>query len=468
MSKKLPFEDAFKKKMSELPTGNEDASWQKMKELLEKKDKRKPFAWINIYTVCSCIIIIAGLGIWMILFNSSNKQKNISKTENTLVSKKKMIDNKQTKSNEASKIKTEELNKTSTQKNNVDAISKQKSITISELNSTHSKHISVNGNKNVKSLHKQLSAQENSKDLTSTSKQNLINKYAISTDLDSLQNVNDNNQSIDKNNFATEKATSSSPSIEKNDSAKNATAVNNLKQPLNVDTTSIKKHTPISIKKKQFFIEAGLQLKQQIPLGGQKITAYNYSGDKGMLKDYIPSVFIKFEKDRQWFLQAEFGYATPNLVKQFSYSRQTKADYALSTVTITNTNLQKTYYNEMPLSFNYYVKPHWSIGTGVSYNWFRGAVTKQETTTNDIKNDTYTATQRIIPFKNFTDSFLYKNQLGLLFQTGYSLKRWSFILRYEKGIQPYIKYTLPDGTIESKKNSSIELDINYRLIKKPF
>ena len=463
MSKKLPFEDAFKKKMNDLPTGNEDAAWQKMKELLERKDRRKPFAWLNIYTICSCIIIIAGLCIWMILFSSH--QNNISKTENILVNKKNTSDSK--KLNESFALKSDKTN-LSTQKNNTDTISKQ--TTIVELNLKNNKHISVNENNELKNFYKPSSAQTNLKDYRATSTQNLVNKNdnAISTnDIDSLQNLNNNNQNINNNNLVKEKIEPSSSSIEKNDSVKNETIANNLKQPSSFDTAAIKKQIPISFKRKQFFLEAGIQLKQQIPLTGQKLTAYNYSGDKGLFKDYIPSVFIKFEKDRQWFLQGEFGYATPNLVKQFSYSKQSKADYSLSTVTVTTTSLQKTYYDEVPLSFNYYVQPHWSIGTGFIYGWFHGAVAEQEITTNDIKAGSLITTKIIMPFKNFTDSFLYKNQASLLLQTGYSLKRWSFILRYEKGIQPYIKYTLPNGIIESRRNSSIELNIGYRFIKKP-
>jgi hypothetical protein len=48
-------------------------------------------------------------------------------------------------------------------------------------------------------------------------------------------------------------------------------------------------------------------------------------------------------------------------------------------------------------------------------------------------------------------------------QTDYQWKRFSWGLRYLKDIQPYIKYTKPNGDINTKKNQALELVIRYRL-----
>jgi hypothetical protein len=477
MSNKLPFEDAFKNKMNDLPPGNEDASWQKMKQLLEEQEKRKPFAWLNIYTVCTGIIILAAFGIWMMLSGNIH-QKNIAKTENSSSRKNNMITIKKPEPNKTtSALKPGETNETSIQINKADTFSKQKNTSVTELNAIRGKHVSLHKNTKLENFNKLSSAQanqRNNKNFTENLSQVPVNEkgnlnIVPTTNSDSLQYINNTNQIISTNSSVKGKTEPSFPATEKNDSLKIQThAASDLKQPSNVDTISIKKQLSIPLKQKHFFVEAGIQLKQQIPLGGQKIIAYNYNGDKALFTDYIPAVFIKFEKDKQWFFQGEFSYATPQLIKQFSYSRQTKVDYSLSTVTVTTANLQKTYYHKMPLSFNYYLQPHWSIGTGIEFSWFRGAVAEQEITTNDLKANISTTTNTLIPFKNFTDSFLYKNQASLLIQTSYSLKRWSFILRFKKGFQPYIKYTLPNGFTESKTISSLELNIGYRLIRKPF
>ncbi len=466
MSSKLPFEDAFKNKMNDLPTGNEDASWQKMKALLEEKDKRKPFAWINIYSVCTCIMIVAGFCIWMIL--SDNKKDIAVATTNKEKKTKQLL-------TPAQSGKTSEM---LIHENSIDTVLKQMNMPVIKANSNVIS--SLNRNRNFKISNDQHSVQKNqtknNKDFITDKERVSVNKIdSINTisknnfsqlTLDSLQNSNANiRNEIDKN--YTDKIMP--VVIAKSDSAKaQINITNSLKNNATNDTNTTKKQIKIVLKtKKQYFVEAGIQLKQQIPLPGQKIISYNYNGNKNLFSDYAPSASVKFEKDKQWFLQGEFNYASPHLVKQFSYSRQTKADYSLSTVTTTNLYLQKTYYDEIPVSFNYYVQPRWLIGAGVTFSWFRGAVAKLETATNDIKAGTYTNAAQMIPFKMFTDSFVYKNQTSLLFQTGYTLKRWSFTLRYERNLQPFIRYTLPDGIIDNKKNTSLELLVGYDFIKTP-
>lgn len=466
---RLSFEDAFKNKMNDLPAGDENASWQKMKELLDEKEKRKPIAWLNIYAICGSIAVIATFCFW-IISSDYKKQKENSITVKNNNSKNTLKNSEENANQLPVEEQKSRLNNIITQNSKTGIVSRQNNIPIKnirsiKINSLHHNFTSTgfyndysvkrnenNKVRNDESILKQQAA--NSKDSINTS-----NRTADQTTFNKLQVSDSNNNSV---------SSTLNPLAEKNDSTRTPSASNNLKQSYNADSNTAKKQTQIIFKpRKQFFLEAGVQVKQQIPVAGQQLIAYNYNDNKNLAGDYLPSVFLKFEKDKQWFFQGEFNYATPHLIKAFSYSRQTRPDYNLSTVTITTNNLQKTYYTELPLTFNYYVQPHWFIGAGTSFNWFHGAVAEQEIITNDAKAGTINTVKQKIPFKNFNDSFLYNNQASLLLQTGYSLNRWSFILRYQKGIQPYIKYTLPDGTIESKKDNLLELRIGYGLIKKP-
>lgn len=47
MNKKLPYEEAFNRQMNDLPSPHEDESWQKMKMLLDKNDKRVSRAFLK-------------------------------------------------------------------------------------------------------------------------------------------------------------------------------------------------------------------------------------------------------------------------------------------------------------------------------------------------------------------------------------------------------------------------------------
>ena len=215
--------------------------------------------------------------------------------------------------------------------------------------------------------------------------------------------------------------------------------------------------------KKTYVFSAGLGLQQQIPFAGQSSVPYNYYGRKSSLSDYIPSIYARFEKKDKWFIMGEFRFGAPQSLKEFSFSRQTKFDTTSNLLTTTTMKLKKTYYHQLPLSFNYYVKPGWSVGAGAIYSRFYGAVTEREINNLDVQTQTATVTKQIARVQHFTDSFLYKTQLHFLLQTDVQWKRFNVGLRYTKDLQPYIRYTQPDGRINEEKNASFQLILRYRL-----
>ncbi len=484
MSDKLPFEDAFERKINNLPARNEGASWQKMKDLLEEKDKRRPFAWINIYTVCSCLIIAALFGIWLMFLHENNeKKKAVATSQNskggTLLIIKERKDKltqrsyQHIKSNHTLSAHNAKPDQISNYTNTILKIDKSSLKADALPGKTHPDNLSgynviIAENKFNQNKKHIIKLRKNTNSKTKADKIISINNSQNKSS-DSLL-INQSQSNVNQPSLS-DKQTSTHTLQQSNDSkidTSAATAVSSKKNLLHTDTTATVRQAKISFKKqRKYFIDAGVQLNQSLPLNGQKIVAYNYQGNKNLLYDYIPSAYIKFEKDKHWFVQTEFIYVAPQLIKPFSYSRKTKADFVMSTVTTTSDHLQKSYYTQLPLSFNFYIKPHLFVGIGAKYNWFRGAVTQHETVINDIKADSQNTIKHIVPIKAFNDSFLYKSQSALLLQTGYSWKKWSFSLRYTKALQPFITYTLPDGTISNKRNSSFLLLVGYSLYKRP-
>src|SRR4030095_9692004 len=213
----------------------------------------------------------------------------------------------------------------------------------------------------------------------------------------------------------------------------------------------------------KLFVTAGLGLQQQIPIAGQAVVPYNYYGTESSLPDYLPHIFVQLQKEKRWFAEADFRFGVAQAVQEFSYSQQTTYDTASINLTVTTMRLKKTYYHELSSSFNYFLLPNLSVGAGGMYSRFHGAVTEHETNTSNILTQATNSVKQIIPVKHFTDSFLYKNQLRLLMQVGYQWRKFSFSLRYTKDIQPYIKYTRPDGTINDEKNQSLQFLLRYKL-----
>jgi hypothetical protein len=217
----------------------------------------------------------------------------------------------------------------------------------------------------------------------------------------------------------------------------------------------------IEAEKNRLVVSAGIGLQQQIPLGGQKAVPYDYYGRTGSLSDYIPSVYLRVEQEEKWFVQGEFRYGAPQTLADFQYSRQTKVD--AQNMTVTTFRLKKTYYHQLPLSFNYYVLPNFSIGIGGIYSRFHGAVSEKEVKKTDLQTQVETMSKEIVNLQHFNDSFLYKTQVHALFQTEYHWNRFDFGLRYTKDIQPFIKYTQPDGHIDVKKNQTFQFLVRFRV-----
>lgn len=229
----------------------------------------------------------------------------------------------------------------------------------------------------------------------------------------------------------------------------------------NLDSSKVQEKKKIVKSKPAFLISAGIGMQQQVPFADQKTVTQNYYGRTSALSDYIPSVYFRIEKEKKWFVQGEFRYGAPQSLKEFSYNRQTKLDSSF--ITTTSLTLKKTYYHQIPFSFNYYVLPNWSVGLGGIYSRFHGAISETEIRRLNIQTQSETVSKKLVNIKHFTDSFLYKTQMHVLLQTEYHWKRFAFGIRYTCDVQPFIKYKKPDGNINTEKNQTIQLMARFRI-----
>ncbi len=252
-----------------------------------------------------------------------------------------------------------------------------------------------------------------------------------------------------------------SPVTTKSDTLKKTDTVKKSVNPPTAD--SVKRATERLQKKKKgsYYVSAGIGLQQQIPIAGQNTTSYNYYGRKGSLADYIPSVYVRLHRDEKWFVQGEFRYGAPQSVKEFAYSQQTISDSSQFTSTTTTLRLKKTFYHQLPISFNYYVLPHLSLGTGLLYSRFHGAVTEQEIEQRSAQRDTIL--KEVIHISSSTDSFFTRSQVQILFQTEFTWRRLSLAVRYTRGLQPYIRYPDAAGVMQEQTNQAFDAALRFRI-----
>jgi hypothetical protein len=226
---------------------------------------------------------------------------------------------------------------------------------------------------------------------------------------------------------------------------------------------NLKGQTQINQTRKRLSVIAGLGMQQQIPIAGQSIVPYSYNGTKGSIPDYLPHLYVQLQKESKWFVEGDFRIGAAQAVNEFPYNQKTTYDTSSMNITVVTMRLKKTYYHELSSSFNYFLFPNLSFGAGGIYSRFDGAVTEQETETSNVLTLATKSVKQIIPVKHFTDSFLYRNQLRVLMQVGYQWKKFSFSLRYARDIQPYIKYTRPDGIVTEEKNQSLQFLLRFKL-----
>jgi hypothetical protein len=230
-----------------------------------------------------------------------------------------------------------------------------------------------------------------------------------------------------------------------------------------VDST-VKKPDPAKPKKPVYYFAAGVAVQQQIPFAGQKAVPYNYYGRKGSIADYLPSVYARYYKEGKWFIQSEFRYGAPQSVRELSYSIEARQDTFGSVQTIRSQRLKKTFYHQVPVSFNYYVLPNLSLGGGLMYSKFYGAVTEDEVKERNLQtNSEQIISKQVVRISNATDSFFTKTQMHLLVETQYSWKRLSLGLRYTFGLNPYIRYTDTAGELKEEKARTLQAFLRFQV-----
>ncbi len=463
MSEKLSYEEMMRRKLEEISMPDENASWEKMNALLDDDDKHRriipPIYLRSCLAVSFVLLLTAALGWYFFMFDKKEEKKNDRVAT---------INNQQPIKNGRG-----------------GEVQNNPAVPLSKIAQPSESANIVPGAENESTANKiTLQLNQTRNDRTA----NALTIKAGKTKAEiPLKDKNRNNRIVANNVSDNLSATSRSrkKTAEQTKAAiaktiKTWGAANNTqlifqnpehtfihraphKIAAATDSVGIEVKKPGSKKGKSFSLSAGIGLQQGIPLGSQSVVPYNYYGRTGSLYDYIPSLYLRLHKKEKWFVQAEFRFGAPQSLKEFAFSRQTKFDVFTNNITTTSLRLKKTYYHQLPLSFNYNLNKNLSVGAGAMYSYFYGAVTEQETVNKNVQTGVETFSTTFVPVKGFTDSFLYKTQVHFLLQTNYQWKRFSLGLRYTNDLQPYIKYTLPDGSLRTEKNHSLQMILRYRL-----
>ncbi len=489
MNERLPYENFLNEQLNELSLPDENMAWEDMRRRLEKEEDDQPaIAWWRrgCLPFALGLFVLLGIGLWLWPDQWIRKQKQ--ETPAALSSTKQKFNDLKKDSLAILNLDSNQIIKRNKQKMNV-RLSDSDTFkynatknTEEELNSS-AEAADFNTNSKVKTNLKakkvNLSVSLNKEQLSKRNKEeNTNNKLGSKNEKDFIDVSNSTNKTSDPEDRV--------DIIENKDSLLNQSGTTNIKIVPFISTKHDSLHTmknPVSnkniIKEKEITLEktdsinikklsfsAGLGIQQLLPIDGQKYNPYNAQGRKNSLADYIPSLYFRASKKDKWFLQFEFRYCAPQLNKELIYQQIIIPDSVANprfTTTISKV-LKKTYYHQLPVTFNYNVFKNWSLGTGIQWNSFKTAIAEQQRSIYDnlTQQDSLNFKQ-IVKVKNDTANNFKKSYLQGIIETEYKWKRFSLGARYNFGLQPYLQFTLPGGKQQREKNSSLQIFLRYEL-----
>lgn len=477
MSDRLPYEEQLAKQWNDLPLPDENMAWEDMKRRLEEDDDDGIIpVWLRGCGLWGLLLVVLfGLGWWLIRqHKTENKKeqpvvkqeagvkKNKEENGNTIP----LIIDKTEEKIKDTKVPVEKINERDILPVNKQ-IEKDRIVAKKEYEILKENKKTTNKKKKKTELTYPLQ-QRSDKSLKVKKEKQIVDKNDTGVIPESkLQDDENNKERIVKRNNPDAVVKNSADSISLKEAIRNT--INNIvKAPAKTGGLVSKDNIPKkdSAKQKSILFSAGIALHQLVPVDGQKLNPYNSQGRKGSIGDYIPSVYFRVHKEKKWFLQSEFRYGAPQYTREIVYQQKIVRDTFNTTATTTSARLKKTFYHQLPVSFNYFVLPDLSIGGGFVWNSFNSAVSEQDVVRRFISTGVDSVLSKGVILNNMkADSNFARSYFQALVEAQYQWKRFSFGARYSFGLQPYLKFQLPGGTQQSERNRSLQLFIRYELWK---
>ncbi len=496
MNERLPYEESVKQKLQEIPLPEMEPSWQKMKVLLKEKDDNRvvpPF-----FSGCAIIglfVLLIIAGFWFYKNQYSEKNKKVAEVS---VNKRPSVNSKNNGEAglKSASTKVESVIIPNANTNSVTPEISGNILSDRTATTTTNKNFSQKNSSNTSLTHVQIDKKVVKEDVVSNEKINSGRKRKIHSNVNtsiavSASDKENTTYTINKKlskrktvdaktnmqiSVATITDVTSDKIIDSNIQIFDSTIIVSDTNTQTKDTTAIKDTTKPSTpkekekKKSKYYFTAGLSLQHVLPLSGQASNNYDAFGRKNSWRDYTPSLYIRFYKEKKWFLHTGFRYGAPQAVKEVLYNTISRLDTSQVTTVSNKTTdrVRRTFYHQIPLSFNYYITPKLSVGAGIMYSVFNGALSQRENMRSFVafqsRDSIFLSTSELINVSASSDSLFTRTQFNFTLQTEFHWRRFGFGAQYTKGIQPFLKY-VEAGELKKVKNESVQLFIRYQLWK---
>lgn len=460
MSERLPYEEQLPHQLRDFPLPDEDAAWADMKRRLDEDDDNGAIVWWKRGCAGWGLLLLGLIAFcWWVLRGKVGKEEKSSMVNTSLV----VVDSINHTST-ATQQERSVTNYDQPKEKSETMVHKQTDSTGGRMIFERKKHSPENISRTGIDQHSSNKATKQKRTEKSKTSLRDTQAYQSAGELRVQQTP-----PVEKRETKGESATDTT--IQKNVTAfltgdsVDRSHKDSIKTMEKTDTTGSTAEKKSPKKRKEIFFTAGLGLFQQIPIAGQTAVPYSSQGRQFSWADYIPSVFVRLNKKDKWFVQGEFRYGAPQYTRPLLYSLKSDTN-STGSRRDTSKTLQKTYYHQLPLSFNYYVTPGWSVGAGLIWNKFTKSVYEEAVQSPAFPADSFLSKQ-IFTSKQPQAEGLSKSYFQGLIETQYQWRRFTFGARYAFGLAPYIKFTLPGEAEQKERNQSLQIFMRYEFFRIP-
>jgi hypothetical protein len=227
-----------------------------------------------------------------------------------------------------------------------------------------------------------------------------------------------------------------------------------------VDSSAFKKRAHVPKGEKGFAAAVGLN--HFFPVGAQDRSTFNSSGESGSLTDYLPVPQLRYHFNRKIYVMAEAQLNAPQYTRQLMLA-QFKGDSTSPGRRVQRAVfVKKLFYFNLPVSVHVTPVKNLNIGAGVQYSRLNHAVGLFEEKQLTANRPDSVKSSKIATIKGDSSYHSLKtSEWRLLADASYTYNRFSFGLRYNKALSPFIRVPVAGVDLKQARNNSLQVYVRY-------
>lgn len=212
----------------------------------------------------------------------------------------------------------------------------------------------------------------------------------------------------------------------------------------------------------------GLSVYQNFAISSNLSYYYNSAANKGILLDYLPSVYGQYHINNKMYVQAELQFnapqATPNLLLSSSRYDQMVAGNTYEVER--NVYLRKLYYFNIPVNFYYSPARNFYLGSGLQFSSMNSGLASIEEQFTPIQPSAgypYSSSN-VVSFKKDTLSAkLSKTEFRFMLDVNYNYRWFTAGLRLNQALKDYVNLNFHNTSPSQDKNESLQLYLRFNV-----